>query len=119
VTRKFLPARHHRPGQFTEIINVSVPAGSYLVLAKLSFLNDGAADSAVSCEFPGETDESPARVPPPAGGNAGPAEIVLQHAETLATAGTISVECVANPDGDVVTAFDKLTAMRIGALPRE
>jgi hypothetical protein len=80
-------------------------------------LNSGNSAAEVTCEFPGETDESFAR--PPALDNtlgSGPGEITLQHVETLATAGTISVQCTTNTGSTVVTAFDKLTAIRVGTV---
>ncbi len=104
-------------GGFVTIESVSVPAGAFLFLAKLQLLNSGGASGYVFCEFPGELDENSAVVAPAGSFGAGVAEIILQHAETLASAGTVSVECEAFGSGSaVVTSFDKLTALEIGTL---
>ncbi len=99
------------------IASVSVPAGAFLVLAKLQLLNSGGSSGYVFCEFPGELDENSAVVPPAGSFGSGVAEITLQHAETLASAETVSVECEAFGSGsDIVTSFDKLTALEIATL---
>jgi hypothetical protein len=96
---------------------VSVPAGSYLVLAKLELVNANAGPANVRCAFADDADENNALLPGANGFGPGMAEITLQHAQTLAAAGTISVECSASgPGSHVITSFDKLTALAVGAL---
>jgi hypothetical protein len=103
--------------QTVTVRTVSVPAGAYLVLAKIQLHNTGTGPAAVSCSFLGETDAQDALVPPVGAFGAGLGEITLQHAQTLSAAGTLSVRCTAyGPGSHVVTAFDKLTALAVGAL---
>lgn len=106
-------------GGFVTVQSVSVPAGSFLVLAKLGLANSGGNAGLALCRFPGEKDESSVPLPPYSSGlGAGSGEIALQHVETFTSAATISVECAAYGSGsEVVTSFDKLTALRVDALP--
>lgn len=104
-------------GTLVTVQSLSVPAGSYLVLAKLGVLNNGSSDGSAFCRFPGEPDEATVLVPAKGALGAGSAEITLQHAETFTSATTISVECQAFGAGsEIFTSFDKLTALEVGAL---
>lgn len=102
-------------GGFVTVNTVSVPAGSVLVLAKMQVLNTGGSAAEVFCDYPGESDENSAIVPAAGGFGAGVGEITLQHAETLASPETLSVQCESF-GSTVVTSFDKLTAIQLGAL---
>lgn len=103
---------------FVTVQSLSVPAGSYLVLAKLELHNVGGYGAFVLCRFPGELDENSAMVPAKSSTfGAGSAEITLQHAETFTSPTTISVECQAfGTGGEITTSFDKLTALAVGTL---
>ncbi|MBS1877956.1 MAG: hypothetical protein JST31_00430 [Actinobacteria bacterium] len=104
-------------GGWVKVLSVAVPAGSFLVLAKLELLNGGASPGEVGCEFPGEKDENDAVVAASGGFGSGPGEITLQLAETFTSPATISVICEAfGPGSEIVTGFDKLTALEVGQL---
>jgi hypothetical protein len=100
---------------FVTVQSVSVAAGSYLFLAKFQLLNNSGGAGYVMCEFPGELDENSAVVPASGTFGAGVAEITLQHADTFASATTVLVQCEAF-GANVVTSFDKLTAVQVSTI---
>jgi hypothetical protein len=94
---------------------VSVPAGSYLLLANLEILNEDTSTQHVFCLFPGEGDETTTEVPPADGDGPGTTEVALQHAVTLTSPGTLTVQCESlDGSSQVLTSYDNLTAVQIG-----
>jgi hypothetical protein len=105
-------------GGFKPVQSVSVPAGSFLVLAKLQLLNSGGSPAGATCEFAGEADSASVIVPAyNVAFGSGPAEVTLQHAETFNAPSKIEVLCAASGSGSaVVASFYKLTALEVGTI---
>jgi hypothetical protein len=102
-------------GSQVEVQQVSVPAGSYLLLANLQLLNDDTSSQHVFCLFPGEGDETTTVVPPADADGAGTTQVALQHAVTLASPATLTVRCDSIDGGSqVLTSYDNLTAVQVG-----
>ena len=100
---------------FTTVQTVSVPAGSYLLLAKAQLLNSTTFDGYGFCMLNSELDEQSVVVPASGNFGAGVGEINLQHADTFAAPTTVNLQCEAFGTG-LVTSFDKLTALKVGTL---
>jgi hypothetical protein len=98
---------------------LAVPAGSYLVSAKLWLLNAGAERYFVNCKLTndknGDRDESAVTPEPYNGTWFGRTMVTLEAASTLPSAGHWAVKCVANHT-EVEADWLKIQAIHVGSL---
>ena len=112
------------PGELTgagALGKLAVPAGSYLVSAKLWIINFGATREAVGCGLSNsvnsDEDETEVTVEPKgATGDYGRTPIVLEAASTLATAGFWTVDC--SSAVSVHASNLKIEAVQVGTLTK-
>jgi len=106
---------------FTTIASLSLPAGSFLVLAKASITNDaGTGDTGARCRLVSpatQADEALAGLEDVnIAGSADAGVITMIVATTLATPGDMTLRCRNEGGGTTNARFIKLSAIQVGAL---
>jgi hypothetical protein len=106
-------------------VAVAVPAGSYVVVAKMQAINETKARQNVACTLSNDVneviDESEVAVEPVHEGENhydGRAEPVLEVAGALATAGHWQLECLGSASSETLKGRNaRITAIQVGSVP--